>query len=347
MAYGELACGLVGFANKAPGGTGSSWCDIGPSLYDTLTIPMAMGPLTRSTVVVPMGSPGSAGRDSKSGGGGGVPVDGSGSFRTTCSLTKFAFDDPIVFNGQPGKSHLHMFFGNAAIDANTTSATIASTGNSSCRGGILNRTAYWTPAMIDASGNAVMPDEATIYYKTGYNVDPAVIQPVPTALKMIAGDSKATAAQWAGPQQIITWICLNGSGGGGNTTIPNCAAGDAVRLTVIFPQCWDGKNLDSPDHKSHMAYPIYSTGSRSKCPATHPITLPEITEHFDWPVPKGVSSSTWRLSSDMDVTKPGGLSAHADWMMGWDVATMQSLVTLCLNKALDCGVGGIGSGSLF
>ena len=347
MAYHELPCGLTGFGNKQPGGTGSSWCDVGPSLYDTLIVPMAMGPLTRSTVVAPMGSPGSGTRDVTSGGGGGVHTDGSGSFRTTCSLAKFLFDDPIVFPGQPGKSHLHMFFGNTAVDNTMTSDLITTKGNSSCRGGILNRTGYWTPAMIDANGNVVMPDEATVYYKTGYNVDPTVIQPMPTGLKMIAGDSKATAAQWAGPQQIITWMCLNGSGGGGNTTIPNCGAGDAVRLTVIFPQCWDGKNLDSPDHKSHMAYPIYSSGARSQCPADHPITVPEVTEHFDWPVPSGVSSSTWRLSSDMDTSKPGGLSAHADWMMGWDVATMKSLVTLCLNKALDCGVGGIGSGSLF
>ena len=22
----------------------------------------------------------------------------------------------------------------------------------------------------------------------------------------------------------------------------------------MFPQCWDGVNLDAPDHKSHMAY---------------------------------------------------------------------------------------------
>ena len=23
-------------------------------------------------------------------------------------------------------------------------------------------------------------------------------------------------------------------------------------MTIIFPSCWDGKNLDSPDHESHV-----------------------------------------------------------------------------------------------
>ena len=68
-----------------------------------------------------------------------------------------------------------------------------------------------------------------------------------------------------------------------------------------------------------------------------------MTEHFDFPVEKGANPRTWHLSSDMDVTKPGGLSAHADWMMGWDPATMRSLAENCLQKALDCGVGGIGA----
>jgi hypothetical protein len=304
-----------------------------------------MAPLTASSVVTPMGSPGSAKQDVQSGGGNGVRTDGSGSFRTMCSLAKMAFDDPIVFPGQPGKSHLHMFFGNAAIDANTTAASLKSTGNGTCRGGTLNRTGYWTPAMVDTkTGSIVMPDEATIYYKTGYNMDPATIKPMPDGLRMIAGDKNATGAQFAGPQQIVTWICLNGSASSKSAmTIPACKVGDAVRLTVIFPQCWDGKNLDSPDHKSHMSYPSYNSSKRSTCPAAFPIPVPEMTEHFDFPVTAGSSPSTWRLSSDMDASKAAGLSAHADWMMAWDSATMTSMVTNCLNKALDCGVGGIGA----
>jgi hypothetical protein len=49
-------------------------------------------------------------------------------------------------------------------------------------------------------------------------------------------------------------------------------------LTLDDPnRCWDGKNLDSPDHKSHMAYP---TGNN--CPSTHPVRVPQILYETAW-----------------------------------------------------------------
>ena len=46
------------------------------------------------------------------------PSDGTGAFRTVCDFSHMAFDDPIVFPGQPGKSHLHAFFGKLATHMN-------------------------------------------------------------------------------------------------------------------------------------------------------------------------------------------------------------------------------------
>jgi hypothetical protein len=33
----------------------------------------------------------------------------------------------------------------------------------------------------------------------------------------------------------------------------NCT--DGIRIELMFPSCWNGKDLDSSDHKSHVAYP--------------------------------------------------------------------------------------------
>lgn len=351
VAYHVVPCAAYGFPGQsAP--TGSLHCDFGPAKTDTLAVPVAMGPITAARIVVPRGSSGSATQDVQNGDGNGTFTDGSGSFRTTCSLAKFLFDDPVVAPRQPGKSHLHMFFGNVAIDANTTTTSIL-TGNSTCRGGTLNRTGYWTPAMVDANGAAVMPDEATVYYKTGYNMKPAATQVLPVGLSMIAGDKLATGPQVApGPLPITSWDCLSADLGSvkgtDGKTIPTgylipktCPVGAMVRLTVFFPSCWNGRDLDSPDHKSHMAYPNFSKGTCDDSLHAHPVQVPQISEHFDWPVTAGANVAGWHLSSDMDLTKPG-MSAHADWMMGWDAPTMLSLVQNCLQKALDCGVGGIG-----
>jgi hypothetical protein len=192
------------------------------------------------------------------------------------------------------------------------------------------------------TGVVQTPDEGVFYYKTGYNIDPKVVQPMPTGLRMIAGNSQST-----GQQEFVSWGCKDGAAQNKASIPTTCSIGDAVRLTVIFPQCWDGVHLDSPDHKSHMAYPDYrNPPQRSTCPASHPITLPEVTEHFDYPITDASAPQFWRLSSDMySASLPGGLSAHADWMMGWDPATMETIATKCLEAAVDCGVGSIGNGT--
>jgi hypothetical protein len=40
--------------------------------------------------------------------------------------------------------------------------------------------------------------------------------------------------------------------------------------------CWDGKNLDSPDHMAHMAYPNGTFEAQSPCPSTHPVRMPQL-----------------------------------------------------------------------
>jgi len=65
---------------------------------------------------------------------------------------------------------------------------------------------------------------------------------------------------------------------------------------MLANSCWDGKNLDSPDHKSHVAYPAAGpqtfTGSSvgGACPATHPVKIPQIMlEVSSFPVPRSCS----------------------------------------------------------
>jgi hypothetical protein len=342
VAYHTVPCAPYGFGNQNPAPGQSLFCDYGPIKTTTMNNPMPGMSGLPALVTVPLGSSGVAGPMLRSAYGSPASTPGQGSFRTTCSLATYRFDDPIVYPGQSGASHLHMFFGNTAITAMSTPTSIAGSGNSTCRGGSLNRSAYWIPALFDTrTGEAVPPDEATVYYKTGYNMPPASIQNVPDGLRMIAGNKSATSAQpW------IEWVCQKSYIVNTGAIPTTCPVGDAVRLIVTFPQCWDGKNLDSPDHQSHMAYPIYRNPPQSSgCPSTHPIALPAITEHFDFPVTRAGDAAYWRLSSDMySLSMRGGYSAHADWMNGWDKATINTIVSQCLRGAKDCGVGGIGNG---
>ncbi|MGH1494118.1 MAG: hypothetical protein ACRBK7_32785, partial [Acidimicrobiales bacterium] len=70
-----------------------------------------------------------------------VPDNGSvgdGQFRAACQYSHFAYDDPIIYPGQVGRSHLHMFFGNTKTNAHSTTDSIVNSGGGSCNGFELN-----------------------------------------------------------------------------------------------------------------------------------------------------------------------------------------------------------------
>src|SRR6266566_2818079 len=41
-----------------------------------------------------------------------------------CNVSHFVIDDPIVFPGVPGASHMHSFYGNSGTNAFTTTASV-------------------------------------------------------------------------------------------------------------------------------------------------------------------------------------------------------------------------------
>jgi hypothetical protein len=277
----------------------------------------------------------------------GVP-NNIGAFRVTCRLSHMAFDDPIVYPGQPNRSHLHAFFGNTDTDANSTTNSLLTTGNSTCDGGIANRSAYWVPALIDtATGAPVKPRTLIVYYKQGYSIrDSRLMNLVPLGLKMIAGnpansvDVKATVPWTPSP---YTWKCIvpgHGSPVAEGQQIPDCAQDSELWMSVTFPQCWDGINLDSPDHRSHMSYPV-----NGACPATHPKALPEISYQVVYPVAAANAPLKWRLASDKyDESIPGGRSAHADYDMAWQKDIIDAAVRNCVQASKDCHADLLGDG---
>ena len=262
--------------------------------------------------------------------------DGTGNFRTVCAYSHMNNDDPIVAPLRLGASHLHVFWGNTKTDATSTAASLATSGGSTCRGGTANRTAYWAPAVIDTrTGAPQAPALIHVYYKSGYyGIAPGELSPLPDGLRMIAGSSTAT-----GPQDHAGWRCWD-AGTPVQATIPACTAGDFVTMTLDFPQCWNGRDLDSADHKSHMAFPV---GGR--CPASHPVAVPVVSYNVLYPVTASTDTRGWRLSSDTyAASSPGGYSVHGDWFDGWDPAVKRTWTAGCVNRPVTCGSHMLGDG---
>ena len=311
--------------NAAPAGTGTSGMfesirnNGKPEFSRYASVPSDQLDLNALTVAVDRADNGSG--------------NGEGQFRTNCEYSHFSYDDPIVFPGQPGKSHLHMFIGNTKADAYTTQESLLNTGGSTCDGFELNRSAYWVPALMDGKGHVVAPQAITIYYKTK-KPDTAVA--LPQGLKMVVGNTRNESFN---ADQRLNWSC-GGSGSSYNETnrIPDCN-GDYINATIQFPNCWDGKNLDSPDHLSHMAW----AGDREPCPATHPNPIPQISILLYW---AGVDSvDGWYLSSDKTsgFNSGPGASLHADWFGGWNKEITDIWTDNCIRAVRNCSAGQTGT----
>jgi len=270
------------------------------------------------------------------------PFPNIGTFRVFCHFSHQNYDDPLVFPGVVNATHLHSFFGNKNTKASSTASSIRGGGNSTCQGGTADRSAYWIPSVYDATAKKlVRPTFAAVYYQSGFGnwVDPAAIQPIPTGLMILAGRASATPGN-AISQQVGYWGCFN-NGAPTNTgnVIPTCPSGHSVTMIVNFPQCWNGSNLDSANHASHMAYPSWQG-----CPASHPVVIPRIMLQVIFPQ-ESHGTGGWSLTSDnYPITERGGASIHADFVNGWDTGIMDRWLENCIRAVKDCERSELGGG---
>ncbi len=128
----------------------------------------------------------------------------AGQFNASCPVSHRGPDDPIVFPGQPGRSHSHDFSGNKSTNAFSTEGSLTSAGTTCKRPA--DRSAYWFPTAYE-DGAVLHPAEVTVYYRTARR-DPASITPFPKGFRMIAGDSKHQTIQ---PETVIHWGCDQGT----------------------------------------------------------------------------------------------------------------------------------------
>jgi hypothetical protein len=296
---------------------------------------------------LPEGDPGSGEvRIGPSEQGVGVEADGIGDFRTVCSYSHMNYDDPILFPGKSGASHLHTYFGNTLTNAATTAESLANTGNSTCRGGIANRSAYWVPALLDGSGRPVAPIQSNFYYKSGYNGIPAaLIKPFKIGLRMLAGSAKFSPSS-GGTQEHAYWVCEDYSAGlNHEASIPDCAGhgGGHTIMYLDFPQCWDGVHLQTTDAdpkvQTHVAYP-----ENGRCPSGW-VAIPHIEYKIEYDLPAG-NKHDWRLASDVyGESEAGGYSVHGDYFAGWQQEVVNTFVKNCTSRAgVDCHSDLLGDG---
>jgi hypothetical protein len=182
------------------------------------------------------------------------------------------------------------------------------------------------PALYQ-NGVKVSPSRAQARYTDGGLMPGTPVVAPPADLRVVVGNAGAkTPAESPLLGRTIGWGCETDRFGPlGQTPPPSCASG-VITLLIAFPNCWNGRDLDSPDHLSHLAY---SMPDRSGCPSSHPVALPALRLLLRYPV--GPTTGTITLASG------SVFSAHADFWNTWDLATLDRLVQTCLNEDRRCG----------
>lgn len=283
-----------------------------------------------------------------------------GAFRFICGPGQILPDDPVVYPGQPGRSHLHQFYGNLSANAHSTYDTLRAAGKSTCSGPdkALNRSAYWMPAMLDGKGNVIRPDYVTVYYKryprtsaecTNSAFSKGCVS-IPNGLRMIAGRNMLQLA--APPSGAFHFTCTKPTGqtaGKGSyrtmtAALAICAPGWQLTTALDFPSCWDGIHLDSPDHRSHVGYARYVAGGQA-CPRDKPYFMPTFRLFASYSILEGEDVQLWRLSSDaMAPSDAPGSTLHGDYFEGWDPAAKAEWTDNCIDKQMSCFGGNLGDG---
>jgi hypothetical protein len=241
-------------------------------------------------------------------------------FQANCSVSRTNLpDDPIIFPNLPGASHLHTFMGNTTTNARSTLPSLQAGGTSCITPG--DKTGYWMPTVLGGDTPVQPVGRQVIYYKSGV-IDYRSVRPSPPGLRYVVGSPVATQDEFRhAPGAVEGWECGDSAF---NWDFPaNCPAGTQLNIRYQAPSCWDGRHLDTPDHKSHMAYPVLGV-----CPASHPVAVPMI--EFKMAFPVSGSLSNVRLSSGR------GYTFHYDFYNAWDAPTLAALVRHCINGGLQC-----------
>jgi hypothetical protein len=244
-------------------------------------------------------------------------------FNASCTVSHSKPDDPIVFPGMSGASHMHTFLGNNSTDANTTTMTLLANAGSSCKPGE-DRSAYWVPELQE-NGKAVNPHGVTVYYGSRLK-DPTETVPFPQGFRMIVGDAKRQVATPKGaPGQF--W-CAGAGGEVGRSADGNwpvCAKTAELTFQLTFPDCWDGVHLDSPDHKSHVG----GTGPDGTCASgKFPVAIPSLSFVIGYPT--SGSAAGFKLSSG------NASSMHGDAFFAWEDEALGSRVKNCIVQKAKC-----------
>jgi hypothetical protein len=220
----------------------------------------------------------------------------TGTFVSVCGNNADGHHNPDNFIVAPGVSngahHIHDYVGNRTTDGQSTNESLAA-GGTTCR--FNDRSPYYWPVLrrtdrkgkdgkVDGGGNdgnkgqILVPTDVKIEFRGNAA---SKVKAMPQFLRVITGDAKAHVN---GPTNArAAWTC-SGFENRTTTKYPLCPQGSQVKRILDFPSCWDGKNIDSANHRAQIVFP----NSDGRCPKKT-VAVPQLRYTISYNVPAGRS----------------------------------------------------------
>ncbi|WP_236075579.1 DUF1996 domain-containing protein [Streptomyces coffeae] len=264
-----------------------------------------------------------------------------GTFITRCGRNgnkHFNPDNVIVAPGvSNGAHHMHDYVGNLATDAFSSDQDLATAGTTCTNGD--RSTHYWPVLRLRDGSNEkdVNADGGGKDANVGRILQPASVKltfrgsPVskvtamPKFLRIITGDAKSFTNGTTNAN--ASWSCTGFENRQLKDKYPLCPSGSNVVRTFNFQSCWDGKNIDSANHRAHVAF-AQANGS---CPQGFQ-AIPQLVQRITYKV---VPGSVFAVDSFPEqLHKP--VTDHGDFINVMSSRLMAKAVR-CINDGSRCG----------
>ncbi|MFF7171411.1 DUF1996 domain-containing protein [Streptomyces pseudovenezuelae] len=276
-----------------------------------------------------------------------------GTFVTSCGVNAnglFNSDNVIVAPGvSNGAHHFHDYIGNQSNTAFASDQDLANA-ETSCVDQGDKSTYYWPVIRLQngtqeqdadkpgggVEGNAgkiVTPKEVTLTFVGNPR---SKVTAMPRLLRIITGDAKAFVN---GPANAnASWSCTGFEDRQLKDKYPLCPQGSDVVRTFKFQSCWDGRNIDSANHRTHVAF-AQNDGTCANGFQAIPQLVQRIVYDVDAPSLNDGGRTTPLFAVDSfpeQLHKP--VTDHGDFINVFDEKLMNEMVG-CINDGRQCGAG--------